>query len=107
MRSAGTLIGLLVVVIVIANLVVGSGSSDQMVNAARSRCIADGFAVQTMSVTRVEMDSGIFGIGGRGSVEFTPVGMDPARPKPLHVELRREMNFLEWKAVQVAEGTKE
>lgn len=105
LQTVVLLIGLLVVVFLVANQVVGSGSTETMVNVARSKCVKDGFPAQNMAVHRYEMDNGMFGFGGHATVEFTSVGMDQARPKPLRVELRRPMNLWEWEAVSVVQVT--
>jgi hypothetical protein len=99
------LIGLSVAVFLVANQVVGSGSTETLVNVARSKCVKDGFPAQNMALLRYEADNGMFGFGGHATVEFHSVGMDPARPKPLRVELRRPMNLLEWEAISVVQVT--
>ena len=104
-RGVALSIGLLVVVFLAANLWVGSGSTATVVDVARFKCVKDGFPAQNMAVTYVHFNSGIFGFGGHATVEFNSVGMDPARPKPLRVELRRHMNLLEWEAVSVVQVT--
>ena len=101
----------------IANQVVGSGSTATLVDVARSKCVKDGFPAQTMILTRSEMDNGMFGFGGRATVvfnrdgrfgpdgrivEFSPDGQ--RIPIELRVELRRLMNLLNWEAVSVIQG---
>ena len=117
LQAVALLIGLLVVLFLVANWRVGSGSTATMVEVARSKCVKDGFPAQTMLAGETEMDNGIFGFGGRGSVvfvrdgrfgpdgrivEFSPDGQ--RIPIELRVELRRLMNLMEWEAVSVVEG---
>jgi hypothetical protein len=99
-----SLIGLLVVLFLVANFLVGSGSSALIVDVARSRCLQTGFRAEEMLADEVSCDNGVFGIGGRATVEFVRVGLGPwdhGQPKVLRVELRRRMNLLGWEAVSV------
>jgi hypothetical protein len=117
LQAAGFFIGLLVVVFLIANQLVGSGSTATIVDVARSKCIKDGFPAQTMIMQSCEMNNGNFGFGGHATVvlgrdgrsgpdgkitEFAPDGQ--RIPLVLHVELRRLMNLSEWEAISVVEG---
>jgi hypothetical protein len=100
------LVGLLVLVFLAANFMVGSGSSTMIVDAARSRCLADGFSAEKMMVTEVYVDNGLFGFGGRASIEFTRTGLGPWPenvPGLLRVELRRRMNLAraDWTVISV------
>jgi hypothetical protein len=104
------LLGLLVVVFLVANFWVGSGSSTTAVDIARSKCVIDGFPAQDMIADFVEIDNGMFGFGGRATVEFSRDGrkgeFDPAGkriPNRLRVELRRRMNLSEWEAASVVQ----
>jgi len=115
--AVALLIGLLVVVFVVANWWVGSGSTATVVDVARSKCVKDGFPAQTMLAQEIDVDSNMFGFGGRATVvfyrdgrfgpdgrivEFAPDGQ--RIPIELRVELRRGMNLLDWEAVSVVEG---
>jgi hypothetical protein len=117
LQAVALLIGLLVVVFVVANWWVGSGSSATVVDVARSKCVKDGFPDQTMLSQETDVDSNMFGFGGRATVvfyrdgkfgrdgriiEFSPDGQ--RIPIELRVELRRRMNLMEWEAVSVVEG---
>jgi hypothetical protein len=102
--ALASLIGLLVVVFLAANLLVGSGSMATLVEVARSQCIKNGIPAQDMIVTEVSSKSGILGFGGRATVAFSRVGLGPWGqdvPKVLRVEMRRPMNFSEWEVVSV------
>jgi hypothetical protein len=97
-------IGLLLLLFLVANLIVGSGSTATIVEAARARCSKDGFPAQDMKVTEVYCDNGNFGFGGHATVEFTRVGLGPwkeGQPRILRVELHRRMNLLGWEAAGV------
>jgi hypothetical protein len=115
--AVALLIGLLMVVFLVANWWVGSGSTATVVDVARSKCVKDGFPAQTMIVQETEMDNGMFGFGGRATVVFVrdgkfgrdgriiEFGPDGQRiPIELRVELRRGMNLMAWEAVSVVEG---
>ena len=102
--AVSSLIGLLVVVFLVANFRVGSGSSAIMVDVARSQCLQTGFRAKNMLADEVSCDNGMFGFGGRATVEFVRVGLGPwdqGQPKVLRVELRRSMNLLGWEAISV------
>jgi hypothetical protein len=116
-QAVALLIGLFVVVFAVANWWVGGGSSATVVDVARSKCVKDGFPAQTMLAQEIDVDSNMFGFGGRATVvffrdgkigrdgriiEFTPDGQ--RIPIELRVELRRGMNLMEWEAVSVVEG---
>ena len=115
--AVALLIGLLVVVFLVANWWVGSGSTVTVVDVARSQCVKDRFPAQSMIALDTQMDNGMFGFGGRAAVvfgrdgrfgqdgrivEFAPDGQ--RIPLELRVELRRRMNLLEWEAISVVEG---
>lgn len=113
------LIGLLLVVFVVANWWVGSGSSATVKDVARSKCIKDGFPAETMQVMEYAEKPGFGGFGGIGGfgghatvvfrrgygqdglIEFSPDGK--RIPFELRVELRRSMNLMKWEAVSVVE----
>jgi hypothetical protein len=110
-------VALLIGLLVVANWLVASGSTETVVNVARSKCVKDGFPAQTMIAYEIEMDNGMFGFGGRATVVFgrngrfgpdgriVEFGPDGQRiPIELRVELRRRMNLLEWEAVSVVQG---
>jgi hypothetical protein len=102
--TMSSLISLLVVVFLVANFRVGSGSSATMVDVARSQCSKDGFPAESIIVADVYWDNGMFGFGGRGTVEFDRVGLgpwEPGQPKVLRVELCRRMNLMGWEIVSV------
>jgi hypothetical protein len=100
----------LVIVFLSTNFWVGSGSSATVVNIARSKCLMDGFPAQGMNADFVEIQNGMFGLGGRATVEF---GRDVLKgefdpdgkrtPNRLRVQLRRSMNLSEWEAVSVVQ----
>jgi hypothetical protein len=117
--AVSLLIVLLLVVFVVANWWVGSGS-DTVQDVARSKCIEAGFPAETMQVLEYAKEPG-FGrlgdIGGFGShatvvfrrgygrhglIEFSPDGK--RIPFELRVELRRRMNLMKWEAVGIVEG---
>jgi hypothetical protein len=109
-RAIVLFLGLLVVVFLVANFWVGSGSSRTVVDIARSKCLTDGFPAEGMIADNIEIDNGMFGFGGRATVEFGRDGrkgeFDPAGkriPNRLRVELRRRMNLLKWEAVRVVQ----
>ncbi|HEV3237719.1 MAG TPA: hypothetical protein VGZ25_12065, partial [Gemmataceae bacterium] len=86
MRTLVYLMCLLVVTFLGANVLVGGDDIKDMVDLARLKCMKEGFPAKDMSATCIIADTGTLGFGGRGTVEFSPVGMDPKRPKPLRVE---------------------
>jgi hypothetical protein len=102
--TLGIVIGLLVAVLLLANLLAASPSTEALVDLARSRCVQDGFPAQNMMVTETEVDNGMLGFGGRATVQFSRVGLGPwppDQPRVLRVELRRRMSLLGWEAVSV------
>src|ERR1700681_2518092 len=70
LQAVALLIGLLVFVFLVANWWVGSGSTETVVNVARSKCVKDGFPAQVMMMQGYEVDNGMFGFGGHGTVVF-------------------------------------
>jgi hypothetical protein len=115
--AVALLTGLLLVLFMVANWWVGSGSTATVEDVARSKCIKDGFPAQTMITGATEVDNGMFGFGGRATVvltrdgkfsrdgriiEFSPDGQ--RIPIELRVELHRRMNLMGWEAVSVIEG---
>jgi hypothetical protein len=105
LRTLVYLICLFVVTFLGANLLVGGNDMKDMVDLARSKCIEKGFQAKDMSATCMIADTGTLGFGGRGTVEFSPVGMDPKRPKPLRVELRKPLNLTGWEVDSIVEVT--
>jgi hypothetical protein len=105
--AAASLLGLLVVLFLIANLFVGPGSTATVVEVARSQCVEDGFPAQKMLVSEVSVNNGLFGFGGHATVEFVAdgsFGRDGRRrtkPLVLRVDLRRRMNLERWEAIRV------
>jgi hypothetical protein len=100
-----SLMALLLVAFLAANLSVGSGSTATVIDAARSTAESNGFHVYTMAVSEVSSSSGLFGFGGRATVEFVRTGLGPwpeDQPRVLRVELRRPMNLLRWEAVDIS-----
>jgi hypothetical protein len=102
-RSLIYLVCLFVFCVLGANLLVGGDDMKDMVDLARLKCVNEGYPAKDMSATCVIASTGILGFGGSGTVEFSPVGMDPKRPNPLHVELRKPLNLTGWEAVSVVE----
>jgi hypothetical protein len=102
-----SLIGLLVVVFLLANFLVGSGSSTTVVDVARSKCVKDGFPAEKMLVSSTYINNGMFGFGGTATVEFGsdgsfgPDGRRKMEPMALRVELSRRMNLLGWEVVRI------
>jgi hypothetical protein len=102
-----SLIGLLVVVFLVANFLVGAGSSTTVVDVARSRCVKDGFPAEKMLVYSYTINNGMFGFGGTATVEFSadggfgPDGKRKMEPSMLRVELSRRMNLLAWEVVSI------
>jgi hypothetical protein len=88
-----------------ANALVGGDDIKDMVDLARLKCLHEGFPIKDMSATCIIADTGTLGFGGKGTVEFSPGVMDPKRPKPLRVELRKPLNLIGWEAVSVVEVT--
>jgi hypothetical protein len=68
------LIGLLVGGFLIANLLVGSGSSMTVVDVARSECVKAGFPAEKMQVRSYIIRNRMFGFGGTATVEFEADG---------------------------------
>jgi hypothetical protein len=108
LRAAASLIVLLLAVFLLANAWVGSGSTAALVQVARSKCVEDGLPAQEMRINEVTSDSGLFGFGGHGTVEFGadgtfgPDGKRRMEPLVIRVELRRRMNLLEWEVARVS-----
>jgi hypothetical protein len=104
--AVASLIGLMVVFLA-ANFHVGSGSTTAVVDAARSRCVKDGFPAEKMLAGEVVVDDSMFGFGGRATVElyadgrFGRDGRRRMEPLALRVELRRSMNLSQWQAISV------
>ena len=103
MKTILYLLCLFVICILGANALVGGNDVKDMVDLARSKCIQEGFPAKDMITTSTLAKSGFLGFGGHGTVEFSSVGMDPNRPKPLRVELRKPFNLTGWEAVSVVE----
>jgi hypothetical protein len=101
------LVGLLVIVFLLANFLVGSGSSTAVVDVARSQCIKDGFPADKMLVGEYMADNGVFGFGGTAILKFEadrsfgPDGKPKMEPLVLRVELRRHMNLSAWEVVDI------
>src|SRR5579859_878382 len=104
-RSLIYLVCLFVFCILGANLLVGGDDMKDMVDLARLKCVNEGYPAKDMKATCIIASTGTLGFGGSGTVEFSPVGMDPKRPKPLRVELRKPFNLTGWEAVSVVEVT--
>ncbi len=102
-----SLLGLLVVVFLVANFLVGSGSSATVVDVARSECVKDGFPAEKMLVRGSTIDNGMFGFGGTATVEFgadgsfDPDGRRKTEPLVLRVKLSRRMNLSGWEVVGI------
>jgi hypothetical protein len=105
--AVASVLGMLVVLFLAANLFVGPGSTATVVEVARSQCIQEGFPAEKMIVSEVSLDNGLFGFGGHATVEFAAdgsFGRDGKRkmkPLILHVALRRRMNLEAWEVVKV------
>jgi hypothetical protein len=99
-----SLIGVLAVVFLAANWWVGGGSSENLIDLARAKCVKDGFPIEHRTVSSFECVNHLF--GGRATVEFCRVGMGPwgpDEPRVFRVELRKRMNLLGWEAVSVSQ----
>jgi hypothetical protein len=106
-----TLIGLLVVVFLLANILVGSRSSTTAVEVARSKCSKDGFPAEKMLLNGYTINDGIFGFGGTATVEFGgdgslgPDGKRKMAPLVLRVQLTKRMDLLGWEVVNIEQVT--
>jgi hypothetical protein len=102
-----TLIGLLVGIFLLACFFVGAGSSKTVVDIARSKCVEDGFPADKMLLRSYTIKNGIFGFGGRATVEFEadgrlgPDGKRKMDPLALRVELNRRTNLSNWEVVGI------
>jgi hypothetical protein len=101
------LVTLLVVGFFLANLLVDAGSSTTVVDAARARCVKDGFPAEKMLLISYEGTGGMFGFAQTATVEFGadrsfgPDGKNKMEPLWLRVKLSRQMNLLPWEVVSV------
>jgi hypothetical protein len=102
-----SLIVLLALVFLLANFFVGSGSTNTVVEVARSRCVQDGFPAKNMLAQEILADNGLFGFGGRATVtlsadvSFGPDGKRKMEPLILRVQLGRRMNLSNWEVLSV------
>jgi hypothetical protein len=107
LRGVSGLLGLLVVVFLAANFLVGGGSSTTVVEVARARCLKDGFPADKMLLISYSGNGGMFGFGQTATVEFAadrsfgPDGKNKMEPLMLHVKLSRRMNLLPWEVDSV------
>ena len=107
LRAVPVLIGLLIGIFLLANFLVGSGSSTTVVDIARSGCVEAGFPAEKMLVGSYAINNGMFGFGGTATVEFEadarlgPDGKRRMEPLTLRVELSRRMNLSNWEVVNI------
>jgi hypothetical protein len=105
--AGAAFIGLFLLGLLLANFLVGSGSSAAVVEAARARCVQGGFPAKKMLCTSSYVDNGAFGFGGTATVEFAadgrfgPDGERAAGPLVLRVALSRRMNLMAWEVVSI------
>ena len=101
------LVSLAVLVFPLANWFVCPGSSTAVVDIARAKCIRDGFPAEKMLTGSVTVDNGMFGFGGKATIEFEadgrlrPDGKRKMEPLTLRVELRRRTNLSSWEVVNI------
>jgi hypothetical protein len=102
-----SLLALAVVGFLLANFFVGSGSSKTVEDAARAKCVKDGFPAEKMLVSSCEIDNGMFGFDGTATVvlsadgSFGPDGKRKMEPLVLRVKLSRRMNLADWEVVGI------
>jgi len=93
------IVAILLCILLLVNLLAGRGH-ERLVDAARARCLAEGYPVQDMKLLGFQFDDGRFGFGGHGTVDFGPDPSDSSRI--LRVELRKRINVLGWKVDSIA-----
>lgn len=104
------LLTLLVGLFLGANFWVGGGGSSATVEeVARSRCIQEGLPAKNLVLLGCTVDDmNLFGFGGRALIEFRcrpgfgPDGKKEMEPLLLRVELRRQMNLMNWEVLHVS-----
>jgi hypothetical protein len=87
----------------------GRGSSSEVTEIARTRCIKDGILMKDMSPITQDIDGGTLGFGGHATVEFRRVSLSRRgkdEPWKILVELRRPMNLMKGEVVSVVPSTR-
>ena len=87
----------------------GRGSSSEVTEIARTRCINDGILMKDMSPIAQDIDGGTLGFGGHATVEFRRVSLSRRgkdEPWKILVELRRPMNLMKGEVVSVVPSTR-